>query len=108
MPSFAVRGTSFLEGHQFVEAAPTSGSTIVLQGGSDLLITNVATTAALTLQLPGGVKGDVLEVKAIAAVTALTWKTPTGATTTANGVPASLTAGQKVVLRYTSLGWQLW
>lgn len=108
MATFATRGNSFLAGHVMVEAAPASAATIVLLPGTDLYLNHAATIAALTLQLPGGTRGDEIVIKALSAVTALTWKNVLGTTVTPAGFPTALTAGQKVVLKYTSAGWTNW
>lgn len=108
MSTFAQRGGSFLTSGVLIEAAPASGSTVKLEGGTVFYNTKATTTAALTLQLPGAVKGDTIVIKSVAAITALTWITPNGTATTANGLPAALTAGQAILIRYTSAGWTNW
>jgi len=110
MATFATRGNSFLAGHVLSEIAPASGSTVQLIGGTDTFITSGSTTAALTLRLPGGARGDEIVVKTVSAITTLTWQTPNGTATTANGLPATLAAAGKVVLKYSpTLGaWTVW
>lgn len=109
MSTFLTRGNSFLAAGELREITPATTNTVQLSGGTEVLNTNTGTLAALTFVLPGsGTKGDRIGIKTIGAVTAVTWKLTNGSTTTANGVPAALTANQAIQLRYTTLGWQLW
>src|SRR5262245_20516343 len=110
MATFAQRGNSFLAAHVLVEQAPATGSTILMIGGTDFLNTNAGTIAALTLRLPGGARGDEMVVKTIGAITALSWQTPIGGATTANGLPSTLAANGKIVLKWSqTLGaWMVW